>query len=59
METQIQCTGQHRYFVADVAVVEAEGKVVPILVCTACGDCVTHDLIVAKPKTTVTLQKEK
>lgn len=30
--------GEHHYYVADVAVVEAEGKVVVIIVCTSCGD---------------------
>lgn len=32
-----ECNGQHRFFVADCAVVELEGKVVVIAVCTACG----------------------
>lgn len=35
------CTGTHRYFVADVAQVESEGKVVIIAMCTACGETKT------------------
>jgi hypothetical protein len=29
---------QHRYFVAETVGVEAEGKVVVILICTSCGE---------------------
>ena len=57
MATPEQCTGEHRFYVADVAIVEAEGKVVVILVCTACGKCLHHDIKVADSKTTVTLLK--
>jgi hypothetical protein len=31
------CTGTHRFFVADCAVVESEGTVTVIVVCTSCG----------------------
>lgn len=39
----------HRYFVADIALVPAEGKVVILALCTACGDPLTHERIVAAP----------
>lgn len=31
------CDGTHRFFVADCAVVENEGTVSVIIVCTSCG----------------------
>lgn len=34
----IECRGEHHYFIADTGVVEDEGKVCAIIVCTACGD---------------------
>ena len=51
------CNGQHRYFVADVAQVEAEGTVTVIIVCTACGDskAIKHQVAGKLLK----LQKEK
>jgi len=33
-----ECTGTHRYFVAETGTVEAEGKVCVIIVCTSCGE---------------------
>lgn len=60
---QSNCTGTHRFFVADVAVVEAEGIVNVIVVCTACGESamrvhrVTGKVKLEKGKTeNVTLQ---
>ena len=36
--TNDDCFGQHRFFVADVAQVETEGKIVLIAMCTNCGE---------------------
>jgi hypothetical protein len=46
----------HRYFVADVAVVPAEGKVVVLALCTACGDLLEKHVQVARPHTEITLK---
>ena len=56
-DTNGQCSGEHRYYVADVAVVEAEGKVVPIVICTACGKCISHEVQVTTNRNAVTLLK--
>lgn len=39
---------QHRYFVADVAQVETEGRIVVIALCTACGDTFSEDFQITK-----------
>lgn len=41
----------HRYFVADVVLVPAEGKIVLLALCTACGDFKSHEKQVAAPHT--------
>lgn len=48
----------HRYFVADCAAVEAEGKVVVIALCTSCGEFISHEVIVALSKAKFTLLKQ-
>ena len=40
MET---CGGTHHFYVADTGTVELEGKVIVILVCTACGEGKFHE----------------
>jgi len=46
-----ECTGTHRFFVADAAQVEDEGKVVIIAMCTACGQTrTTEHVVVSKNK---------
>ena len=49
------CNGEHRFFVADVAVVEAEGKVCIMALCTACGttQMTTHKVTEGHPFTTL------
>ena len=32
------CRGTHHYFVAETGTVEQEGKVVCVIICTACGE---------------------
>lgn len=41
------CGGRHRYFVASTIGVEQEGKVVILVVCTACGDTFSEDFQVS------------
>lgn len=48
--------GQHRYHVADVAVVPAEGKIVIAALCISCGDVLSKDVAVTKPHTQIHLQ---
>ena len=55
----MNCTGTHRYFVADVAVVEDEGKVSILIVCTSCGDAQCKDFQVAKSGNKVRIEKQK
>jgi len=38
----LDCQGQHRYFALEPVGIEAEGKVLVILVCTACGKIRLH-----------------
>ena len=38
----------HKFYVCDVAVVKAEGKVVIHALCTSCGDLKTHESVVTK-----------
>lgn len=52
----------HRYFVADIALVPAEGKVVLLALCTACGDFLSYEKLVAKAHSElelVSIQKKK
>jgi hypothetical protein len=44
----VECTGEHRFFVADVATVEAEGKIVITIVCTACGEVKSQSVKITK-----------
>ena len=53
------CTGTHRYFLADVAVVEDEGKVCLLSICTSCGDAICKEFIVTKSGNKVRLEKQK
>ena len=57
------CTGEHRFFVADVAVVEeANGtaKVCPIIVCTACGEGKKLEFKVSDaPLSIITLEEKR
>lgn len=53
------CTGTHRYYLADVAVVEEEGKVCLLTVCTSCGDAQCKEFQVAKAGYKVRLEKQK
>lgn len=46
-----RCSGVHRYFVADRAMVPHEGKVVILLACLQCGNPLRHDHQVASPGT--------
>lgn len=32
------CQGEHRYFIAESGIVESEGKVCVVIICTSCGD---------------------
>jgi hypothetical protein len=40
------CEGSHRFFVAETGI-DAEGKIVIILVCTACGEGIKREFAVA------------
>ena len=53
------CHGTHRYFVADVAVVEEEGKVCVIVICTSCGDSQMKVFSVTRPNGEFYLIKQK
>lgn len=56
----IKCSGDHEIYVAEVVMVESEGKIV---VCTVCRHCDTvnfHEKVVAKsPALLVATKKEK
>ena len=57
---EMNCTGTHRYFLADVAVVEDEGKVCLLSICTSCGDAICKEFQVTKSgKVRLEKQKEK
>jgi hypothetical protein len=53
------CTGSHRYYLADVAVIEDEGKVCLLVICTSCGDAMCREFQVAKAHSKVRLQKQE
>ena len=48
-----ECSGTHRYFALEPCGVESTGKVVVIVVCTACGEMIRKDFEVAKPGTSI------
>jgi hypothetical protein len=54
-----QCEGSHRFFVADVAVIEDEGRVCILVVCTSCGDAQCKDFQVTKTGHKVRLEKQQ
>jgi hypothetical protein len=43
------CDGQHRFFALEPVGLEAEGAVLIIMVCTACGEVRQEKLVVAQP----------
>lgn len=45
----------HRFFVADIALVPSEGKFVLIALCTACGNVLTHEQVIAQPHASLEL----
>lgn len=53
-----RCEGEHRFFVADVAVAATEGKVVVIAICTSCGNVKSTEVQVTKPGGSVALQNK-
>lgn len=53
------CPGDHAFFVADVAVVIPEGKVVVLALCTGCGTSIARSHKVSEPWTEIALEKEK
>jgi hypothetical protein len=50
----LDCEGAHRYFSLEPVGVEAEGKVIVILVCTACGKIKLHDVQVTAGASRIT-----
>ena len=54
-----QCTGEHRYYVAEVVGAETEGKVFVIIVCTMCGEFRTHAVTVTEKGSPIRLLKEE
>jgi hypothetical protein len=63
MDSICEREGQHRYHVADVALVPAEGKVVVIALCISCGNVLSKDVKVTTPHSHIDLlsndKKEK
>lgn len=53
-----ECKSEHRFYCADVAVVPAEGKVVVIIVCTACGESLAREHIVAQKDNEIHIEKQ-
>lgn len=53
------CTGSHRFFVADCAVVHDEGAVNVIIVCTACGLNQVTRHVVTTPGREIKLENSK
>ena len=49
----------HRFFHCETVGVEAEGKVVVIALCTACGDVISKEVQVARPHTQLRLLNEE
>jgi hypothetical protein len=59
-ESSKVCAGEHRYFVAETVGIEAEGKVVVIALCTACGAPITHAVrVTSQPGTLLKLGKSE
>lgn len=54
-----ECDSEHRFYCADVAVVPAEGKVVVIIVCTACGESLAREHIVAQKDNEIHLEQKQ
>ena len=52
------CGGLHDIYVAEVAVVRGEGKIVVVTVCRHCNTVTFHEKVVAKPADDVVLLKE-
>lgn len=53
------CTGQHHIFVAEVVAIPAEGKIVVVTVCTNCDVVSFHEKVIAAPKATLVMLKDK
>jgi hypothetical protein len=53
------CTGEHRFYVAEVCGVESEGKLFVIIVCTSCGEFRTHELAVSTKGSLMRLLKQE
>lgn len=53
------CEGAHRYFVAEVVGVEAEGTVHVIALCTDCGDAIHKSFAVSKKAASLILKNTK
>lgn len=52
-ETDNYCIGEHRFFALNPIGIQAEGKVVVILICTQCGELRKQECQVAAPGTLV------
>jgi hypothetical protein len=54
-----QCSGAHRFHVADVAVIEFEGAIEVIAICLLCGEFRSHRFQVAKPHSGIALKSSE
>jgi hypothetical protein len=55
----LECVGNHTFFVAEVIGVEAEGKVYLLYLCTSCGESICKEFKVANPGSPVRLMREE
>jgi hypothetical protein len=54
-----KCSGPHRFFVAEVVGVEAEGLVHLLALCTDCGETIHKSFAVSSKAATLTLKNTK
>ncbi len=52
------CGGSHRFFVASTVGIEREGKVVLLVVCTACGETFSEEFRVSDPDTPLVIEEK-
>lgn len=53
------CSGAHRFFVAEVVGVEAEGTIHLIALCTDCGETIHKSFAVSQKAASITLKNTK
>lgn len=57
--TSMACTGEHRYFCAEVIAVEATGRVYVLAMCTLCGETFSKEFKVSGGATPLRMLKSE